>query len=210
MTNFWENKFKNEGEAWKREPADSTFKTLDLFKKYGFKKILIPGFGYGRNAKLFIDNGFDVTGIEISKSAIEIAKTNGLKCVIHHGSVINMPFSDVIYDGIYCYAMIYLLNKYERRKFLKACFKQLKPGSLMVFVVTSIESSMYGLGTKLSKNRYKLPNGLDVFFYDNESIKKEFSEFGLIKSFPIEEPIKFKKGHAPIKLYYVICKKQEK
>lgn len=64
-------------------------------------RILIPGFGYGRNAKLFIENGFDVTGIEISQSAIDLAKTNGLNCMIHHGSVTSMPFDDKIYDGIF-------------------------------------------------------------------------------------------------------------
>jgi hypothetical protein len=38
---------------------------------------LIPGIGYGRNAKLFIDNGLKVTGIEIADSAISIADSNG-------------------------------------------------------------------------------------------------------------------------------------
>ena len=35
------------------------------------KDILIPGVGYGRNAKVFIDNGINVTGIEISKTATQ-------------------------------------------------------------------------------------------------------------------------------------------
>lgn len=57
------------------------------------KKILIPGFGYGRNAKTFIDNGCDVTGIEISKTAIDLAKEH-LKgnYKLYHGSVADMPF----------------------------------------------------------------------------------------------------------------------
>ena len=210
MSGFWENKFRNEGAAWQFEPADSSYKTLNLFKKKGIKKVLIPGFGYGRNAKIFLENGFDITGIEISKTAIELAQNHGLNCIVHHGSVTEMPFDNVKYEGIYCYAMIYLLNKYERRKFLESCYNQLIEGGLMIFVVTSINSSSCGTGQKLSKNKYKLPNGLKVFFYDNESIKKEFLDFGLVESIAIDEPIKFMDNQEPIKLNYVICKKQIK
>jgi SAM-dependent methyltransferase len=46
----------------------------NYLKKYGLNKILIAGFGYGRNAKVFTDNGIKVTGIEISETAIDLAK----------------------------------------------------------------------------------------------------------------------------------------
>lgn len=38
------------------------------------KNILIPGIGYGRNAQVFRENGMSVTGIEISQTAIDLAK----------------------------------------------------------------------------------------------------------------------------------------
>ena len=74
MTEYWESRFKNEGEMWKSEPSDCALNSLRLFKYEKIDQILIPGFGYGRNATLFIDNGFKVTGIEISRSAIELAR----------------------------------------------------------------------------------------------------------------------------------------
>ena len=207
MIDYWESKFKNEGAMWKFEPSDSAKIALKLFDLDGINNILIPGFGYGRNAKLFLDNGFNVTGIEISKSAIEIAKANKLKCKIHHGSVTLMPFDIKKFNGIYCYALIHLLNKYERRDFLKSCFKQLHHGGLMVFVISNKRMSMYGTGKLISKDRFKISNGLNVYFYDSDSIKKEFSEFGLIESKDIDEPMKFMEGQEPLKLKLVICKK---
>ncbi len=36
------------------EPTDFAITTLELIKKYGLNKILIPEFGYERNAKIFI------------------------------------------------------------------------------------------------------------------------------------------------------------
>jgi SAM-dependent methyltransferase len=207
MIEFWESKFKNEGAMWKFDPSDSAFLALELFKSHGFKSILIPGIGYGRNARLFYDNGFNVTGIEISESAIELAKKSGLNCKIHHGSVIAMPFDNQQFDAVYCYALIHLLNKPERKTFLYRCFNQLKPEGLMVFTVATKEMSMYGEGKYLSRDRFEISKGLKVFFYDSSSVLKEFEAFGLIDYHDIEEPIKFMKGQDPIKLKLVICRK---
>jgi len=55
--------------------------------RLGIGRLMIPGIGYGRNAKVFIDNGINVTGIEISKTAIDLARQNGLDSSIYHGSV---------------------------------------------------------------------------------------------------------------------------
>ena len=194
---------------WQFEPSDSALLALDLFKTNGIQKLLIPGFGYGRNAKVFIDNGFEVTGIEISQSAIEIAKANGLACTIHHGSVTSMPFDKEKFDGIFCYAMIHLLNKEERHTFLKACYHQLKEEGLMVFVVASTHMSMYGSGRYISKDRYAISEGLNVFFYNDQTITDEFSGFGLITCSDIEEPVKYTSGSDPMKLKLVVCKKSQ-
>ena len=207
MNKYWENRFKNEGEMWKLEPSDATLWALDLFKANGIHEILIPGFGYGRNARAFIENGFTVTGIEISQSAIDLAKTNGLGCTIHHGSVTLMPFDNKQFDGIFCYAMIHLLNKEERNTFLKACYHQLKEEGLMVFVVASTHMSMYGSGRYISKDRYAISEGLNVFFYNDQAITDEFSGFGLITHSDIEEPVKYMSGSDPMKLKLVVCKK---
>ena len=189
MNEYWENRFKNEGEMWKLEPSDATLWALDLFKANGIHEILVPGFGYGRNARVFIENGFTVTGIEISQSAIDLARANGLDCRIHHGSVTSMPFDNKQFDGIFCYAMIHLLNKEERNTFLKACDHQLKEEGLMVFVVASTHMSMYGSGRYISKDRYAISEGLNVFFYNDQAITDEFSGFGLITCDDIEKSL---------------------
>lgn len=207
MTEYWESRFKNEGAMWKFEPSDSAMVAVDLFKSNKINKILIPGFGYGRNAKLFCDNGFDVTGIEISQSAIDIAKINGINCTTRHGSVTSMPFDNELYEGIFCYALIHLLNKPERRKFLQSCWNQLRVGGIMIFLVASKQMSMYGSGKCLSKDRYEISKGVKVYFYDSESVVKEFSNFGIAEFKDIEEPVKFMDAQEPIRLIQVICRK---
>jgi len=207
MIDYWESRFKKEGAMWQFEPSDSVVRALELFKIRNINSILIPGFGYGRNAQLFIENGIKVTGIEISASAIAIARTRGMNCTIHHGSVTTMPFDNKIYDGIFCYALLHLLNKWERHKFLTCCYNQLINNGLMVFVVASTENSLYGRGKYLGKNRYEIAPGLKVYFYDSASILNEFSDFGIVESSDIDEPVKFMQGEDPVKLKFVICGK---
>jgi len=208
MSEFWEEMFQKIGVLWKFEPVDSSIFVSDLFAQNGFQKILIPGVGFGRNAKPFVEKGMDVTGIEISETAIRLARENGLDFPIHQGSVAQMPFDDSVYDGIYCYALIHLLNQNERRQFLKNCYSQLREGGLMVFITVSKGyTKLYENGKPVSKDRFRIQNGLDVFFYDPETIVKEFGRFGLVEYTEIEEPVKHMPNEEPIKCWMVVCRK---
>jgi SAM-dependent methyltransferase len=206
MTEFWESSFKEKQTMWGFGPADSVIAAADLFRKNGLNKILIPGFGYGRNAKYFNDKGFDVTGIEISETAIELAKKYygaGLK--VFHGSVSEMPFDNELYDAVYCYGLIHLLNARERIKLIRDCFNQLRTGGYMVFVTISKNDQAYGSGKKISKDRFKTPHGVSLFFYDKESIGKEFSRYGLSGAEEINEPLNNPGNHPSRKFWQIIC-----
>lgn len=208
MSEFWDEMFRKIGTVWTFEPADSALQTSDLFASEKIRNVLIPGIGFGRNAKPFVEKGMDVTGIEISETAIRLARENGLKIPIHHGSVAQMPFDDSVYDGIYCYALIHLLNQNERRKFLKSCHNQLRDGGLMVFITVSKSyTKLYENGKPVSKDRFRIQNGLDVFFYDPETIVMEFGRFGLIEYTEIEEQVKHMPNEEPMKFWMVVCRK---
>ena len=194
--------------SWGFEPSDSAILAKDFFLDNSAKDILIPGIGYGRNAKIFCNNRFNVTGIEISKTAINLAKSkNGLNIKIHHGSVSDMPFDEEIYDGIFCYSLIHLLNFQDRRKFIKDCFNQLKPKGHMIFTVISKKASMYGKGKQLSKDRFEIMKGLKVFFYDVDSVNRAFEKYGLMEISEIDEPIKHMVNEPPLKCILVKCKR---
>ncbi len=208
MTEFWEESFKDKHTMWGFEHVDSVNYTLNLFKKHGLNKMLIPGFGYGRNAVPFLNNGFDVTGIEISETAIELAKSHfGDNLKVYHGSVCDMPFNQELYEAIYCYALIHLLSENERAKFINACYHQLTLGGYMVFVAVSTNDTMFGQGLEISKNRYKTRHGINLFFYDLEAIEKEFGSLGFIDAIEITEPAKIIDNKPYLKLWQIICKK---
>ena len=189
---FWESAFIEKNEMWGFEPSKSAVLTKDFFVQKSIKSILIPGIGYGRNARIFIENGIAVTGIEISKTAIEMARKHfGAGMTIHHGSVTDMPFDDNKYDGIFCYALIHLLDGSERAKLIRDCYHQLSENGYMVFTVISKKAQTYGQGRFLSKDRYEMFGGVNLFFYDLESIHAEFDNAGLFEITEIVENFPF-------------------
>ncbi|MEY8755619.1 class I SAM-dependent methyltransferase [Peribacillus frigoritolerans] len=207
MTEIWESSFIENQMIWGLEPSDSAILTKDFFLEKKVKDILIPGIGYGRNAQVFTDNGINVTGIEISKTAIELARQNGLNLNIFHGSVTDMPFDNKLYDGIFCYALIHLLNNRERDKFIKDCYNQLKPNGYMIFTTISKEAPMFGKGKQLGKDYFEIMEGMKMFFYDPDSIKQEFGNYGLIEFSEIVEPHKNMENKLPFKFIMVKCQK---
>jgi 2-polyprenyl-3-methyl-5-hydroxy-6-metoxy-1,4-benzoquinol methylase len=207
MTEFWESSFIENQMMWGFEPSDSAILTKDFFIEKKVKDILIPGIGYGRNAKVFIDNGINVTGIEISKTAIDLASQNGLHIDIFHGSVTDMPFDKKLYDGIFCYALIHLLNNRERDKFIRDCYNQLKLNGYMIFTTISKEAPMFGKGKKLDKDYFEIMEGVKMFFYDSESIKQDFGKYGLIELSEIVEPHKNQENKPPFK--FIVVKYQK-
>lgn len=192
MTEFWEANFIEKQEMWGFEPAHSAILTKDFFVEKSVKNILVPGIGYGRNAQIFRDNGIDVTGIEISKTAIEMArKRYGAGMVIHHGSVTDMPFDDGQYDGIFCYGLIHLLDSSEREKLIRDCYHQLADKGYMVFAAISKEAHTYGKGKLISKDRYEIFEGVQMCFYDIESIHAAFGRAGLLEIIEVDEHYPF-------------------
>lgn len=208
MTEFWEKSFIEKQMMWGFQPAHSAVIAKDCFVKNNAENILIPGIGYGRNAKVFVDNNINVTGIEISKTAIELARKNGIHSDIYHGSVGDMPFDNKIYDGVFSYALIHLLSENERKKFISDCYNQLKPGGYMIFTAISKKAPMFGKGKKLDENYYEIMEGVKMFFYDSESIQREFSDYGLVEFSEIDELDSDNKNKPLLKFSLIKCKKQ--
>jgi SAM-dependent methyltransferase len=205
VTEFWETAFAKMQLGWGLEPTASASVAGDYLARAGAKDVLIPGIGYGRNAKAFLGRGMAVTGIEISQTAIELARSRlGLDIPIFHGSVTDMPFEDQQYDGIFCHGLIYLLDANGRKKFLRDCYRQLTPGGHMIFTLISKQAPMYGQGPQLGEDWYERLPGLPMYFYDTESVEREFGACGLLTVSEIDEP---SGGGVSLPFLYVLCQR---
>lgn len=201
MTEFWEKAFQDKQEMWGFEPAESAVIAKDFFVENNVKNILIPGIGYGRNANLFLGHGMRVTGIEISQTAIDLAQKHfGNDLTIFKGSVTEMPYDDQLYDGIFCYGLIHLLARADREKLIQDCYNQLAENGFMIFTTITKSAKTYGKGTLVSKDRFEMFGGVNMFFYDAETIQAEFGNFGLFEITEVSENYPF---------YLIKCQKNK-
>lgn len=204
MKEFWDLLYNKIGSGWGFEPSDSAIAASEIFNQRGYIQVLIPGIGYGRNMTPFTDKGMFVSGIEISKEAIKLMQKTDLVRDIYEGSVLDMPFSNAKYDAVFSYALLHLFNFNERKKIISACYNQLLDGGMMIFSVSSADDKK-DKGRLIGRNRYFQSNKMKVFYYDDRSIQKEFSKFGLTEIRDFEEPIKFMKDEPPMKFKYIVC-----
>jgi len=188
MNTFWEERFCEEGKIWGDTPSRTAEMAIMLFKNAGVHELLVPGSGYGRNAEAFARAGFTVTGIEISKTALAIARNSSFPIRYHRGSVLDMPFDDSMYDGIYCFNVLHLFLKKDRLAFLKRCREQVKSGGVMFFAVFSDLEPSFGTGRMVEENTFESKPGREVHYYSNDDLISEFSGMEIIKTGIIEDP----------------------
>ncbi len=135
--NYWDNRYNNEGKIWGEKPSITAYHAQEIFQKAKVKSILVPGSGYGRHTRFFSNSGFEVTGIEISPVAINIARQFDTMSHFYNASVIDMSFEHKKYDAIYCFNVLHLFRENERKTFLKRCEEKINDDGLMFFTVFS-------------------------------------------------------------------------
>ena len=151
----------------------------------------------------------EVSGIEISKAALQLNNQlfgNKIK-ERFLGSTQDMPFSGATYGGIFCYSLIHLLDENSRKQLIQNCYNQLSPGGQMVFVMVSKKFPSFGKGKQLSENRFETMPGVQLYFYDKNSIKVDFENFGLKSVREIAEGNNAMDSSRPPEYWYVNCKK---
>ena len=184
---YWEKRFLDGGKIWGDKPSITAILALEQFKKHNVNKILVPGAGYGRNTKLFTDANLDVVGIEISETAINIAKKYNPKTQFFQGSVLDMPFDDEKYGGIYSCHFLHLFLEEERISFLKKCYEQLKTKGFAFFVVFSDKDSSFGKGKHVEKNTYESKPWRPVHYFTEPDLRAHFKEYSVIDTGIIED-----------------------
>jgi len=184
---YWDKRFLEGGKIWGDKPSMTAIHALELFKLHNINKILVPGAGYGRNTKFFTDANLEVVGIEISETAINIAKKYNPKTQFFQGSVLDMPFDDEKYDGIYSCHFLHLFLEEERISFLKKCYEQLKTKGFAFFVVFSDKDSSFGKGKRVEKNTYESKPWRPVHYFTEPDLRAHFKEYSVIETGIIED-----------------------
>jgi SAM-dependent methyltransferase len=185
---YWNERFKDEGKIWGELPSRTAQYALGLFRSANVNSVLIPGSGYGRHTKFFSTCGFDVTGIEISAVACNLAREFDPLSRFYNASILDMSFDTNRYDAIYCFNTLHLFRENDRRIFIQQCENKLNRGGLMFFTVFSEKESTFGEGKEVEKNTFESKPGRPAHYFTEDDLKAHFAKYDLVDVGIIEDP----------------------
>jgi SAM-dependent methyltransferase len=175
QTSAWENEYRNPKLVTKKaEPQNDVKRFLKFLKKE--EKIDIEGLnvldlgcGTGRNSNYLAEIGAHVTGLEISRTAIDLAQTRAKELGVNVDYKIqnigaSYPFTDKSFDLLLDVTSSNSLNEHEREIYLKETNRVLKPEGY--FFVRALCKD----GDSNVKNLLKISPGKEYDTYINKEM----------------------------------------
>jgi tellurite methyltransferase len=141
------------------------------------KKVLDAGCGGGRNLVYFLQNGFDVYGIDPNAEAVaavkQLAQTLAPHTPQNHFTVAaaeDMPFGDAEFDLVICSAVLHFAqSKSHFEAMLNEMWRVLKPGGYF-FARLASDIGIETLVQPLGNGRYLLPDGSQRFLVNQQML----------------------------------------
>jgi len=169
------------------------------FPDKAHSRILDSGCGAGRHVVFLAKEGYQTTGIDFSKEAIESARDalnqDLLQATLVQGSILELPFAENSFDGLICYGVLYYFNATDVKKAVGEIYRTLKVGGKAFIVVRNCRDRRYGKGSEIEKNTFIMDSdfsneqGFLIHFFEKEELMELFSKFSKLTIGTIQESI---------------------
>jgi SAM-dependent methyltransferase len=191
------------------EPSDPARMAVEMFKKENKTVILELGGGQGRDTIFFARNGFHVTVLDYSESAVgtitDKARKLGLAgyiTALRHDVRVDLPFEDESIDGCYSHMLYCMaLTTSELRFLSREVRRVLRPNGLHIYTVRHTKDPHYGKGIHRGDDMYEV-GGFIVHFFSREEVER------LAEGYEIVSVDEFEEGELPRKLFRVTLRKR--
>jgi SAM-dependent methyltransferase len=161
------------------------------FNGYRGRTVLEVGCGAGVDLARFAKGGASVTGVDLTVSAIELAKANfsqqGLEGDLRVANGEHLPFADGTFDLVYAHGVVQYTA--DPRRLVEECRRVLKPGGEAVFQVYNRVSWLNAL-SKLMKVGLEHDDAPVLLKYSIGEFKSLLRGFGEVRIVPERFPVK--------------------
>jgi ubiquinone/menaquinone biosynthesis C-methylase UbiE len=131
---------------------------VSIFKDHNVHLVLDLGCGTGRHSVFLENKGFSVIGIDLSKSALKIARKwmqEGLAgTTLVQAAMTCLPFRNNSFDGMISISVINHAVSKDIKTTIDEIHRTLKKDGLIVANLTSIEDPRLGTGKKVEDNTF--------------------------------------------------------
>ena len=160
---MWEEYYSNLNNLpdWLKKPVPFIVDSLSLFKKHGTQMILDLGCGAGRNSIYLGKEGFDVVGMDTSRTALKKTKAwskiEGIPNVtVLRASMTQLPFIRQTFHAVISVSVIHHALKKDIQKTIQEIRRILKNNGLFIANLLSTKDHRYGSGEKLENETFKV------------------------------------------------------
>ena len=167
---------------WNIEDPPSALVELVETGKIRPCKAVDLGCGSGNSTIYLAKKGFEVTGVDISLTAIRIAKENakrrGVECSFIVGDVLgDLKEVNGTFDFAYDWELLHHIFPEQRLKYVKNVYALLNPKGHYLSVCFSEEDSQFG-----SSGKYReTPLGTVLYFSSEDEIRDLFKKYFEVK-----------------------------
>ncbi len=192
-----------------REPSSPASKATQLFQAESKTTLLELGAGQGRDTLCFARQGFHVTALDYSQSAIEAISAKARAAdlthrirALRHDVRQPLPFDNQSFDGCYSHMLFCMVLTTPQLEYLSDEVRRvLKPDGLHVYTVRHTGDAHYGAGIHRGEDMYQV-GGFIVHFFTPEKVRQLAGGYDLVS---LDE---FEEGGLPRKLFRVALRKK--
>ncbi len=159
-------------------------------------RIMDAGCGKGRNMVFFLQNGFDVYGIDNDATAIETIRLKAADRAplipgnhFRLGELEHLSFPDEFFDAVICNAVLHFARDEPHfRAMTDQLWRVLKPGGLL-FARLASTIGITHLLQHLDGRRYRLPDDAERFLVDDKFLMEENQRLGAESLEPLKTTV---------------------
>ncbi len=175
LQDFWTENHKRYSDTdWINKPSLFAQKIRHHLPKRG--SLLDLGGGQGQDTRFFATEGFMVTMVDSSASAIKLAKEktpDTLHSLITYKRADiseRLPYPDSAFDVVYAHLSLHYFDDEATVNIFKEVYRVLKPGGTLALLVNAITDPQRKTGRKISPGLY-LINGVTKRFFSAATLK---------------------------------------
>jgi len=185
---FWDTAWRRVSKPHKELPRLPYIHEITRkFKKYQVKKVLDLGCGSGWLTIFISKYGFDVTGIDIAKPAIELgkiwAKEDNASVNFLVGDILNLPFKDGTFDAIVCNSVLEHFRLDQAEVLLEKVHTILREGGFFFGCFDKVghgKGEFFEIGDSTHVYTDDLRKGMMLRNFPDEELRNLFRNFDIL------------------------------
>jgi SAM-dependent methyltransferase len=204
-TNFWDELVAGEALPW-GAGASPAVDVLAAGLPSG-ARVLVPGCGYGRNARALAARGYRVTAIDTARGAIARAEREFAAPNLTYLCRDAFDPPPGPYDGILCHFLLHLFRAPERARLVRTLAGTLAPGGRLLVTGLSTRCAFYGNGDELEPDTFSNPGWMPIHFYTPATLAAELAPLAILEAAERDEPEEKPTGVVHTPAVYVLAQR---